>query len=141
MKKRLLSLLLLVAMLVTAVPLAAIAVLAADVQPQAEAPSFTEEDYNALYVQDNLVYALDFFSLNEYWADARGEHPDFPVGPAENTAYWYDANKNSVQDEGEILDLTQDANRYNGKYVVVEMPNSYTYNQMKDGSAVKLYDT
>ena len=67
MKKRLLSFLLLVAMLVTAVPLTAIAVLAADVEPQAAGREFTEEDYNALYKQDGLIFAFDVMTTNSYW--------------------------------------------------------------------------
>ena len=79
MKKRLLSILLLVAMLVTAVPLAAISVLAADVEPQAAGREFTEEDYNALYKQEGLLFWQDFFRLNSYWGAAAPEMPDAPA--------------------------------------------------------------
>ena len=62
MKKRLLSMLLLAVMLVTAVPLGALTVFATD---GAEEPSFDEKDYNALYVQDGLFFAADFFEAKE----------------------------------------------------------------------------
>ncbi len=69
MKKRVLSMLLLVAMVMTAVPLFAFTALAEDASAgEAEKPSFSAEDYNALYVQDGLVDAYDFFILNKYWA-------------------------------------------------------------------------
>ena len=63
MKKRLLSLLLLVAMIVTALPLMVLPAVAAE-------KSYTEDDYNALYVQDGLIFALDFFSTNSYWGES-----------------------------------------------------------------------
>ena len=78
MKKRIISLLLLVAMLVTAVPLAAVAVLAADTEPQAT-PEFTEEDYNALYKQEGLLFWQDFFRLNSHWGTAAPEMPGAPA--------------------------------------------------------------
>ena len=84
MKKRLLSLLLLVAMLVTAVPLAALAVFAADPMPQA-APEFTEEDYNALYKQEGLIYAFDVMVTNAHW---NGSYKGtFPTTIYEDPAY------------------------------------------------------
>ncbi|MBR7094989.1 MAG: hypothetical protein IKC73_02105, partial [Clostridia bacterium] len=70
MKKRILSMLLLVAMVVTALPLFALTVFATGTK--AEEPTFTEEDYNDLYVQDDLFFAADFFntksgsSLSDY---------------------------------------------------------------------------
>ena len=125
MKKRLLSLLLLVAMVVTALPLVILPASAT-----ASEPSFTEEDYNALYKQEGLVYAFDVFTLNEHWAEARGEHPAFPVAPHENDAYWYDADKDGVEDEGEIVDLTTDAGRYTAAYGLLHMPNTWTWNDV-----------
>ena len=63
MKKRLLSLLLLVAMIVTALPLMALPAIAAETGEK----EYTAEDYNALYVQDDLVFAMDFFRTNSNW--------------------------------------------------------------------------
>ncbi len=74
MKKRILSMLLLVAMIVTALPLVAISAFAT--QPAPEEPDFTAEDYNALYVQDDLVYAIDFFSTNAFWGGASQAYTD-----------------------------------------------------------------
>ncbi|MBO7169633.1 MAG: hypothetical protein J6W28_00470, partial [Clostridia bacterium] len=62
MKKRILSFCLLLAMVVTALPLAAMSVFAASGRA-----SYEEEDYNTLYVQKGLVFAADFFDTNEYW--------------------------------------------------------------------------
>ena len=79
MKKRILSMLLLVAMVLTAVPLFAFAALAAD-GVAAEKPTYEEEDYNDLYVKkDNLVYAADFFVTNEHW-----DHREKPYTPNAN---------------------------------------------------------
>ena len=63
MKKRILSLLLLVVMLVTALPLSVLPSLAST----EEEKTFEEADYNALYVQDGLTVALDYFTTNTYW--------------------------------------------------------------------------
>ena len=65
MKKRLLSLLLLVAMIVTALPLAVLPAIAAETGEK----EYTAEDYNALYVQNGLIFALDFFGTNSYWGE------------------------------------------------------------------------
>ena len=65
MKKRILSLCLLLAMVVTALPLAALTVFAAG-----GSTSYDEDDYNALYVQDSLVWAVDFFDTNTDWGGA-----------------------------------------------------------------------
>ena len=62
MKKRLLSMLLLAVMVITAAPLGVLTVFA---EGEAEAPSFDADDYNALYVQDGLFFAADFFSAEE----------------------------------------------------------------------------
>ena len=76
MKKRILSMLLLVAMVVTALPLMALTVLATGTP--AEEPTFTENDYNGLYVQDGLFFAADFFktkggALSDYiWTEKVG---------------------------------------------------------------------
>ncbi|MBO7293566.1 MAG: hypothetical protein J6V07_06505, partial [Clostridia bacterium] len=60
MKKRILSLFLLVVMLVTALPLTALTVFANGDEAAPESV-YGEDDYNALYVQEGLVYAIDFF--------------------------------------------------------------------------------
>ena len=62
MKKRLLSMLLLVAMIVTALPLVAFPITATETEKE-----WTEEDYNAFYVTDGALMIADFFTLNEYW--------------------------------------------------------------------------
>ena len=61
MKKRILSMLLLVVMLVTALPLTALTVFAETT------PNYDKDDYNALYVKDGLVWAVDFFDTNAMW--------------------------------------------------------------------------
>lgn len=76
MKKRVLSLLLLVVMLVSAVPLFAFVVAAQDTEVTEE-----EFDYNSLYAgYDEVIYHLDFFKLNSFWG---GELPDVPDAPAD----------------------------------------------------------
>ena len=68
MKKRILSMLLLVAMLATALPLLAFGVLAAE--KTAEEPVYTEEDYSDLYYAEGLLFAADWFKLgNPTWSD------------------------------------------------------------------------
>ena len=90
MKKRLLSLLLLVAMLVTAVPLAAVAALATEPTPRAAEPEWTEEDYNALYTaQEAALISLDFFKSNSYW----GGSVDLPEKPETFTEYIFNSKK------------------------------------------------
>ncbi|MBR7095833.1 MAG: hypothetical protein IKC73_06410, partial [Clostridia bacterium] len=86
MKKRILSMLLLVAMVVTALPLFALTVLATGTQ--AEEPTFTEDDYNGLYVEDGLFFAADFFntkanaaSLSDYIWKKTGS-PSLSAGKA-----------------------------------------------------------
>ena len=65
MKKRLLSALLAVLMLTSAFTL---------VMPVAatEPAELTEEDYNSLYVQKGLIFAIDFFRNNTYWYGPAG---------------------------------------------------------------------
>lgn len=83
-------------------------------------PVLSAEDYNALYIQEGLLFAADFFAMNEYW----GASPlEIPLAPAENKAYeyrktiWTDANSNGQVDEGEttvdvtVHDFTVTANR------------------------------
>ena len=63
MKKRILAMLLLVVMLVSALPLAVLPTLAVEEEDK----TYEEKDYNALYVQDGLAFAADFFRTNRYW--------------------------------------------------------------------------
>ena len=100
--KRLLSLSLAVLLALSAlVPLAAIAV----EDDGVTYPSISEKDYNALYVQDGLVFQVDFYKTNPYW-NVNGDAYAMPVSPSENEAYWYDANKDGVRDEGEVYNFT-----------------------------------
>ena len=62
------------------------------------------DSYNALYVQDGLLFAADFFGTNKYWNIAY----DMPVGPSDNTAYLYDADGDGTP---ETYDLTNAAAR------------------------------
>lgn len=80
MKKRVISLLLLVVMLVTAVPLATFLSLAAG--PAVTAETEEEEfDYNGLYAgYSDIVYYLDFFKLNTFWG---GVVPEEVAAPAD----------------------------------------------------------
>ena len=93
MKKRVLSMLLLVVMIVAALPLAALTVLAAE----EETPIYNAEDYNALYVQDGLVYAADWFSSNTHWGEI-GAVANTTDHAAANTAFnngrWFATNVN-----------------------------------------------
>ena len=66
MKKRLLSFLLLLTLLVSAMPLGAFSFLSFATEDE----GMSEEDYNALYVKQNLLFQFDFFPLNEYWGKA-----------------------------------------------------------------------
>ncbi len=79
MKKKILSLLLLVALVVTAMPLIALPSLAAAANP-------VLEDYNALYVQEGYQYGIDFFPLNEHWEGAF-DATDYPAY-ADDSAAW-----------------------------------------------------
>ena len=101
MKKRVLSVLLAVIMLVSAVPM----VLPTFAATENE---FTEADYNALYVQNGLEMGADFFRTNQYWGGAVVQPP---VGPAANTAYPWDVNGDGVVSDGETIDLTDPENR------------------------------
>ena len=82
----------------------------------------TDYDYNSIYQQEGLLLAVDFFKTNKYW-NTTGETFSVPLGPSENPNYFYDANKNNVEDAGERYDLTDASVRnawrvlitYNGK--------------------------
>ena len=65
MKKRILAMLLLVAMIVTALPLMVLPTLAAE----EKANTYTEADYNELYVTNGLVFGADFYNTNKYWSN------------------------------------------------------------------------
>lgn len=63
MKNRIISLVLLVAMVITALPLVAFPVIAAEETEK----TFTAEEYDDLYVKNGLIFAMDFFSTNSLW--------------------------------------------------------------------------
>lgn len=77
MKKRVLSLMLAVLMLLSAFPLLALFAMAAD---PAEGPAEeTTFDYNSLFVQKGLVLSMDFYDSNAFWQDAgAGKSYPFP---------------------------------------------------------------
>ena len=102
MKKRILALLLLAVMIVSALPLTVLPVLAAE----EEEIVYEEKDYNALYVQDGLAFAADFFRTNQYWNPDGATDYTVPVAPLRQTAYWHDANGNGEKDDGEVFDFT-----------------------------------
>ena len=93
MKKRILSVLLAVIMLVSAVPM----VLPTFAATEAE---FTEADYNALYVQDKLVFAADFFRTNAYWG---GESY---ISTADNSTDSTDEDESTSAEETTIEEVT-----------------------------------
>ena len=88
MKKRILSMLLLVAMIVTALPLMVLPSLAAEEKEK----EYEEKDYNALYVQDGLAMAADFFRMNKYW-NTNGTDYTVPLGSSEYTDFEYNGVK------------------------------------------------
>ena len=63
MKKRILAMLLLVAMIVTALPLMVLPTLAAEEEEKV----YTEADYNKLFVTSGMVAGVDFYTTNRYW--------------------------------------------------------------------------
>ncbi len=71
MKKRILSCLLAFSMLLSAAVLFVF-------PASAEKPSYTEEDYNNLYVQEGLVFQIDFFKNNAIWNPADEGHIEYP---------------------------------------------------------------
>ena len=93
MKNRIISLVLLVAMVITALPLVAFPVIAAE----APEKTYTAEEYDALYVQDGLVFAMDFFKTNSYW-NVDGTAFSVPVGPSLMTAYEYGGKTYNFKD-------------------------------------------
>ena len=119
MKKRILAMLLLVVMIVTALPLTLIPSLATEEKD----PEFKEEDYNALYAaQDAAVISLDFFNTNEWWGETV---PDVTL-PYETKNYTY---------AGKTYDFTDPKNRLiqpEECYAVLRSDNVFVY-QNKDG--------
>jgi len=91
MKTRLISFLLLLALVVTAMPLVSFAA------ENEETAVMEEADYNALYVQDGLLLSIDFFKLNEYWNPDADYGSELPLGPADNKNY-YDATTDAYYD-------------------------------------------
>lgn len=78
MKKRILSFLLLLAMVLTALPAFALPALA-----EGETGTGTTEgrmyeagDYNALYVSEGLLWGYDFYKLNSYWGEQEAAEAD-----------------------------------------------------------------
>ena len=70
MKTRLISFLLLLVLIVTSIPMSALSFVSFAEESEGEnttSMEMTEEQYNALYVQDGLIYSLDFYKLNEHW--------------------------------------------------------------------------
>ena len=88
MKKRILSMLLLVAMIVTALPLTVLPILASEKSAPA-APVYNEDDYNAFYVNNGLILGFDVMALNTYWGEAVNARAEYPESPMYNNAYVY----------------------------------------------------
>ena len=96
MKTRLISFLLLIALVVTAMPLVSFATENEESTQNTEpatgtVSTMTEEQYNALYVQDGLNAAFDVMVLNEYWGltvdhklDTNGNPIEFPKSPMDD---------------------------------------------------------
>ena len=115
MKKRILSTLLLVAMVVTALPLYVLPTLAAEKE---NAPTFTEEEYNALYAaQDAALISVDFFKTNEWW----GETVTLPTPCEEIDGYEYNGKilnfKSNPSDRFHTADEKWAVERSDGNYV------------------------
>ena len=90
MKKRIVSLLLLAAMIVTALPLAVLPSLAAEGEDTVKGYDEAEYDsYNKLYVTDSLLLGADFYKMNEYWNPNGAIVYEVPVGPSDTAAYVY----------------------------------------------------
>ncbi len=95
MKKRVLSLLLAIVMVVTALPLLIFTAMAEE--PEAvQYPATSKEEYNDLYVKEGLTFAVDYFFANKHW----NEEAPMPVSPYELEEY---------DTEAERWDITYDA--------------------------------
>ena len=138
MKKRILSMLLLVAMLATALPLLAFPVLAAE--KDAEPMEYTAGDYNALYVQDGLVYAADWFSSNTHWGEI-GAVANTTANDAAATAFnngrWFAVNDKMklTFSSGSPVDAS-----VTGGAFVANVPASGNTNSTFDGSLAAAMD-
>ena len=106
MKKRVLSLLLMLVMLVSAVPMLVFPASAADTE--------ANYDYSSLYVTDGATLMVDFFKTNEIWlAEGAKETTAFPTSPVYGEDYaniddrmdfWIeDAEGNVIGDEDMLL--------------------------------------
>lgn len=122
--KRLLSLILTLSLLLA--PVVPFTALAAESQEGGAAvyPDLTESEYDSLYVSEGLVFMMDFYRTNSHW---RGDTVyTAPIGPSENTAYWYDADKDGIKEDGETVDLTQAKNRATWR-VLIKRGTAYSY--------------
>ncbi len=98
MKKRVLSLLLMLAMVLTALPAVALPVFAAETDGNEP----VEFNYDSLYYTEGLIFAIDFFKSNEFW-DPEGDDFVQPANPSENSAY--------THTDGMTYDFTVPENR------------------------------
>ncbi len=74
MKKRILSMLLAIVMVATALPLLVFTAMAEE-GDTVTYPETTEEEYNALYVTYGRIFQNDFFKTNEHWAPVTHDTP------------------------------------------------------------------
>ena len=118
MKTRIVSMLLLAVMLMTALPIGVFSL----VSFAAEAEKMSEKDYDALYYTEGLEYAYDFYRLNEYWSP-NGHGYVIPVGPSDDAAY-YDATT------GKTFDFTAENNRF--EYTIVKTAADGTESVLAD---------
>ena len=118
MKTRIVSMLLLAVMLMTALPIGVFSL----VSFAAEAEKMSEKDYDALYYTEGLQYAYDFYRLNEYWSP-NGHGYVIPVGPSDDAAY-YDATT------GKTFDFTAENNRF--EYTIVKTAADGTESVLAD---------
>ena len=142
MKKRILSMLLLVAMVVTALPLMALTVLATGTQ--AEEPTFTEDEYNDLYVEDGLFFAADFFetkanaaSLSDYiWkktgsptlSATNGTVADGKLSIAAGALTIKPAGNMGATDYDFSVEYVMDAQSFSAGNQSIGIRNTYLYN-------------
>ena len=101
MKKRILAMLLLVAMIVTALPLMVLPTLAAEEEETVKKYDQAEYDsYNKLYVTDSILFGADFYKMNEYWNPNGTIVYQVPVGPSDTTAYEHNGVTYNFTDQG-----------------------------------------
>ena len=110
MKKRILSMLLLVVMLVTALPLSVIPSLAVEDEEETQIVFDREEydAYNALYVQNGLTQAFDVMSLNSYWGEDVNARAEFPKDPMTYTDYEHGGKTYNFTDHYQRYDFETD---------------------------------